>query len=589
MNAPQLAPEHPSRTAALVFTGLAVLMAIHLLVRAFAVPITYEEATRFFTWVQQPGTPTDHVLTVLWSKLCSMVFGPALVPQRFLALLAFALFARYAYLLGTLVRDKLVRWCLWAALLIMPFAVEMFALAGGQALTMAFLLMGLWHLSCIPEDPGLRPALWASLAFVGVALSTAFMLPAYAIGELAVLIVVLSAGGALRWKRVLLWAALAIAPGVLLFPGHATDDSGFELFLTEVLRKWSLLVFGTHAQWLVWTLVLSVVCMAVLAYSRMRSAEVMTQRIVLRTSVVLLVLWPVLGILLYEPRDLLHDLLPWLPVFFLGWALALDHAALHARHRRWLALLLLLPVLHMLSGIHVGTTRYSGDGAIPPSMAETVQRIQAESAHPLVLGGGVRQSAGWNFGRLFDDDPLSTLQTDHSARETADLLLLSRPEADDVSGKYSTIQQGPGGLTLVQRTVPFAYTLLRDTALAFPLSDAEYIELPMPPLEDLLERAISFDLVAVVAAERESRRGPYLIIEVNDVNMDHLYYASRDMPLIRGDGGKPIRITHALPTVPSNAQRVAIYIWNPARVPLKVDAASLRIMQRNDPHEQATE
>lgn len=585
MNAHQLAPEHPSRTAALVFTGLAVLMGIHLLVRAFAVPITYEEATRFFTWVQQPGTPTDHVLSVLWSKLCTLVLGPALVPQRFLALLAFALFARHAFLLGTLLRDKLLRWCLWIALLIMPFAVELFALAGGQALAMAFLLMGLWHLSRIPEEPGLRPVLWASLAFVGVALSTVFMLPAWAIGELAVFVVVLRAGGALRWKRVLLWAALAIAPGVLLFLGHATDDSSFELFLTEVLRKWSLLVFGAHAQWLVWTLILSVACMAVLAIWRMHGKE----RGVLLTLVVLLVLWPVLGILLLQPQDLLHDLLPWLPLFLLAWALALDEAARHATHRRWIALVLLLPPIHMLLGIHVGTTRSSGDGAIPPNMAETVQRIQAESTHPLVLGGGVRQSAGWNFGRLFDDVPLSSLQTDHSARETADLLLLSRPEADDVSGKYSTIQQGPGGLTLVQRTVPFAYTLLRDTALAFPLSDAEYMELPMPPLEYLLERAISFDLFAVVAAERQARRGPYLIVEVNDANMDHLYYASRDVHLIPGQHGKPIRIAHALPTVPSSAQRVAIYIWNPARVPLKVDAASLRIMQRNDPHEQATE
>lgn len=587
MNAPQLAPESPSRTAGLVFIGLAVLMGIHLLVRAFAVPITYEEATRFFTWVQLPGTPTDHVLTVLWSKLCSLLFGPALVPQRLLALLSFALYARYAYLLGTLVRDKLVRRCLWAALLIMPFAVEMFALAGGQALAMAFLLMGLWHLSRIPEEPDLRPVLWASLAFVGVALSTAFMLPAWAIAVLAVLMVVVRTGGAQLWKRILLWAALSIAPGVLLFLGHTTDDTAFELFLTEVLRKWSQLVFGTDAQWLVWVLVLSVFSMAVLAFWRMRSEENLGPRVVLRTSVVLLVLWPVLGILLYEPRDLLHDLLPWLPLFFLGWAIALDHAAQHAHHRRWLALLLLLPVLHMLSGIHVGTTRSSGDGAIPPAMAETVLRMQAESSHPLVIGGGVRQAAGWSFGRLFDVVPLTTLQTDHIARETADLLLLSRPEADDVSGNYSTIQQGPGGLTLLQRSVPFAYMVLRDTTLAFPDSDAEYFELPLPVLDSLVDRAISFDLVAVVAAERESRRGPYLIIEMNDADMGHLYYASRDLPLLRGGQDRPIRIAHALPTVPSGAQRVAIYIWNPARVPLHVYDARLRILQRHDPHEQA--
>lgn len=589
MNALPQAPVTHSRIVASVFTALAVLMGVHLIVRAFAVPITYEEATRFFTWVQPAGVPTDHVLSVLWSKLCSLVMGPALVPQRLLSVLAFALFARYAFLLGTLVHDKLLRWCLWTALLIMPFAVELFALAGGQALAMAFLLMGLWHLSRIPEEPGLRPVLWASLAFVGVALSTVFMLPAWAIGELAVLAMLLRAGGEDRWKRLAVWIALAIAPGVLLFLGHATDQTGVELHLAEVLRKCLLLVFGTHAQWLVWTLVLSVVCMAVLSFGRMRTAERVAQRSVLLVIAVLLVLWPVLGILLLEPQDLLHDLLPWLPLFLLGWALALDEATRHAAHRRWLALLLLLPPVHMLMGIHVGTTRSSGDGAIPPGMAEEVQRMQGEKEHALVIGGGMRQAASWNFGRLFDDIPLSSLQTDHLAKETADLLLLSRAEANDVSGSYHTIKQGPGGLTLLERSTSFAHTLLLDTALAFPASDAEYIELPLPPLPALLERAITFDMVAVIAAARAARQGPYLIVEVNDANMDHLYYASRDVHLLRGQDGKPIRITHALPTVPSDAQRVAIYIWNPARVPLQLDTARLRILQRSTPHQQATE
>ena len=570
-----------------LFAGLAVLMGVHLVVRAFAVPITYEEATRFFTWVQHPGTPTDHTLSVLWSKLCTQLIGPSLVPQRLLALAAFVLYARYAFLFGTLVRDRLVRWCLWSALLLMPFAVELFALAGGQALAMAFLLMGLWHLGRVAVEPGMRSVLWASLAFVGVALSTAFMLPAWAIGELAVLLALLRAGGAYRWKRLLLWTVLAIVPGVLLFLAHSKDDTGFELFLAEVLRKWSQLVFGIHAQWLLWTVVLSVLGMVVFAFLHMRSTTLVAQRTVLRTLVVLLVLWPVLGILAYEPRDLLHDLLPWLPLFILGWALELEEAARHAPHRRWLALLLLLPVAHMLSGIHVITTRSSGDGAIQPAMAEAVQRIQAESTHPLVLGGGMRQAPGWNYARLLDAAPLSSLQTDHSARGTADLLLLSRPEADDVSGTYSTIQQGPGGLTLMQRTIPFTYSELLDTTLTRPPSDAEYYELPLPTLPDLVEHAFSFDLVAVVVAERESRRGPFLIVEVNDANMEHLYYASRDIPLINGAEGKPIRITHALPTVPSGAQRVAIYIWNPARVPLHVYDARLRILQRHDPHEQA--
>jgi hypothetical protein len=44
-----------------------------------------------------------------------------------------------------------------------------------------------------------------------------------------------------------------------------------------------------------------------------------------------------------------------------------------------------------------------------------------------------------------------------------------------------------------------------------------------------------------------------------------------------------------LPPIPVEAQRVAIYIWNPARVPLSLQKARLHILQRNAPETQAKE
>jgi hypothetical protein len=82
--------------------------------------------------------------------------------------------------------------------------------------------------------------------------------------------------------------------------------------------------------------------------------------------------------------------------------------------------------------------------------------------------------------------------------------------------------------------------------------------------------------------------GPFLVMEVNGPEGGSGYYAARPVDLLRGRRGRPIRITHALPLVPANAQRVAIYIWNPTQVPLAIGNAHLRILQRNDP-EQATE
>lgn len=568
-----------ARTEAYFFAGLAVLMGVHLCVRSALVPITYEEAMRFFTMVVPAGMPTDHFLSVLWAKFCLAVFGPSLLLQRILSLAAYGLFARYAYLLGSLLRPGLLRWCVWLSLLIMPFAVEMFALAGGQALAMAFLVMGLWHVGHIACGSSLRHPILAILAFLGVAFSTMAMLPAWALGMAALFVVLLAAPRAIRWKALLLWAVVGIPPGVMLFLGYKTHPSAEEYGVMDEVRRTMVLVFGSKAPWLVWSLVLSMAGMAWVAFGMRRDPEHLVQRSVLRIVLPLL-FWPLLYLALLEPTDLLHDLLPWLPLFLLGFGLLVDAASLEAAHRRWLALLMLLPVIHMLQSIHVGTTRASGDGAIPKGMNAIVKELQEKAEHGLVMGGGMRQEPGWNFARLFDVVPLSSLQTDHCALESADVLLVSRQVADDVSGSYSEIGNGPGGLTLLERKEPFTYTSLVDTALVFPSSDAEFRELPLPPLDELVGKAINMDLVAELKGPSTGGDGPYLVIEINDADMGHIYYASRILPTHNGGTIPAKRLSHALPAIPTDAQRVAIYIWNPARVSLSLENAHLRILQR---------
>jgi hypothetical protein len=580
--------EVSARTEAYLFAGLAVLMGIHLCVRAALVPITYEEATRFFSMVAPAGMPTDHFLSVLWAKFCLAVFGPSLLLQRVISVAAFGLFARYAFLLGGLVRHKLVRWCVWLALLIMPFAVELFALAGGQALAIAFLLMGLWHLAQIPAAVGSRDVRLAAFVFAGLAFSNTAMWPAWGIGVLAAIAVVWRSGGGSKWQHLGLLLLVAVLPAVLLFLASASGAATAEVSAREILSKCLQLVFGSNAYWLVWTLVLAVVCMLVIGLGRWSSGALPAQRTALLSTVALLVFWPSVYILLFDPRDLLHDILPWLPLFLLAFAIALDEAVRHAAHRRWLALLLLLPVGHMLQGIHVSTTRSSGDAAIPLRLAEAVHRIQAESDHGLVIGGGARQAPSWNFGRLFDEQPLSTLQTHPITFEDADLLLLPKEQAEGVSATFRTLEEGPSGLMLLARTFPFTTRALLDTTISRELTNAEYQDLPVPDLATLVGQAITVELTVMLFANKIPGNGPFLVMEVNGPEGGSGYYAARPVDLLRGRRGRPIRITHALPLVPANAQRVAIYIWNPTQVPLAIGNAHLRILQRNDP-EQATE
>ena len=141
---------------------------------------------------------------------------------------------------------------------------------------------------------------------------------------------------------------------------------------------------------------------------------------------------------------------------------------------------------------------------------------------------------------------------------------------------------------LLTRRVPFTVTTLMDTTFSLAFTEAEYQGLPIPDLGLLVGKAITVDLSAVFFTQKIPGNGPFLVMEVNGLEGGPGYYAARSLDLLRGERGRPIRITHALPTAPANTQRVAIYIWNPAQVPLTVDHAHLRILRRND-IEQATE
>lgn len=562
-----------------IFTILAGLMGIHLVVRAVEVPITFEEATRFFTYVLPAGLPTEHVLSVVWAKLV----GPELLGQRLLSLLLFPVLAMYTFRLGGLVEEPLVRWSVRLSLLIMPFAVETFALAGGHGPAMAFLLMGLWHVRAI--GTGAHHVGLASLGFALVGISAKALWPLWILGQVAVAIATQRRAGAGQLARILPGILL---PAAWLWTTHTPTEVPQDIPVMAELRTWVELVLGTRAHAILWLLVAAVATMAAVAFLRKGRTGTPGEAFLLRTVVVMLVAWPA-GLLATGPlTDLQHDLLPWLPLFLLGLALALDEAGHHAPHRRWLSLLLLVPPVIMLSGIHVGTTRASTDGAIPRSFHAVALQLQAEAGQALVIAGDHRQAPSWNFGALHAREPLSLLQTERDRWAQADVLVAHREAVAGMAG-FREVVSGPSGLVMLARDPAVPRQVIHSTALTWEPSDAEFRELPLPTPDALRGHDLVLDLMGPFALEGTPREGPFLVMEMNDADMGHLHYSSKPLlPLLRSPEGRG-RITFALPPVPPEAQRVAVYIWNPSRVALSAREAHLHLLERDHPAHQPVE
>lgn len=558
------------------FTAAGLLIGAYLVARTLEVPWTEEEARRHLQWVVRPGLPPDHLWSVLWSKL----LGSSLVVARLLALLCFPLFLRYAFLLGGLVEHAVVRRSLWAALLCMPFAVETFALAGGHGPAMALLLMGLWHLLRTGHAPHHT---WAAAAAFGLAaLSVKALWPLWAIGLPAVLWAGYRVAG--------LKGAWGVVPGVLvpvlwlLAPaGNMTDTTHNGLVRT--VRNWLELVLGSGAHTVLWVLIGAVAAMGYLAYLHPRWKGSDRLRLLLRTLVPMLALWPATLLIGGLSSDLRHDLLPWLPLFLLGWAVAVDEAAAAAPHRRWLALLLLAPASVMLATIHVGTTRASGDGAVPRQLVERAQALQREAGRALMVAGGLRQAPSWDLGIRGAANPLSSLRTAPESGPLADLLVVHRDAVQGLEG-FTEVAHGHGGLVLLARMPMLERTVVHTADVEEGPITQEFHELPLPVVEQLAGRDLVADLHGQWTMEALPKEGPFLVVEMNDADMAHLHYSSMPLLQMPSQPSDPAgRITFALPPVPPEAQRVAIYIWNPGGKPLAAKNARLQLLERPQPAE----
>ncbi|MBK6777005.1 MAG: hypothetical protein IPG74_14615 [Flavobacteriales bacterium] len=80
------------------------------------------------------------------------VFGLEQLAIRAGNVLAFVLYAWMVWCLGGYVRDRLVRWCMWLALLLCPFLLEFFSLFRGYGLEMVFFVWALHALLSFARD-----------------------------------------------------------------------------------------------------------------------------------------------------------------------------------------------------------------------------------------------------------------------------------------------------------------------------------------------------------------------------------------------------------------------------------------------------
>ncbi len=557
-----------------LFAGLTLAVFAYITVRAALVPLVHDEATSFLAYAQS-GTflpfrsmwdANNHYFNSALGCLGYKLFGLHLLALRWGSVLSYLLFAWSAWRIGQHVQHVVVRWCMWAALLLCPFMLDFFSLFRGYGPAMAFLLFALQALLRYMEH-GERKQLHAALT--GMAVGNGFLLALVPLWAL-VLAVLFVAGARHRghWIASTLFGLLPLigAAGLAFFMSHMGllyqgGTTGF-MEVTALTLLWRM--FGSPDMLLVTGVVIFVlaVCMASLwsAWRQRvwRSPALIVVLLLVGESVGRIIAANTLGINYGEDRTALHTLL--LAVL----AIALSADALNrSRPVAWLlALPLLVLPARSIAKMNLDHTVLWPEQSIPDRFVQAVKSLQLRSPRPLIVGTHRHAGLPWSLqcrmlGMESDANAADWPNGSHDVRITD-----RRYPHANMKG-YAVLDSVPGcGMYLLVREPPLATSVLLDTTFALPTDTADLLDSMSILVPALRTKELFVELDGELFMERG---GPdaQLMVTVLDplgtpLHTDIVLLSTRRRNW-NGEGFRTVRLVpqHA------SAHRIVIRLWDP--------------------------
>ena len=586
------------------FLLLTLLAFVYVVLRAFLVPLTHDEARTFFVYTlsgqflpfSSHWDAGNHLLCTALGWLSYEAFGLAPWSLRLFSALSFVLYAWYAWRCGALVRGPVVRWCLWAALLFAPVLVEFFSVYRGYGMAMAFLLMALYHTTSLMREGGRNHLLAALFAWMLAALSmlSLMILWCAALGVIALDLIIKNSSARRRFAGPMLWLTLGILPLVgVSFYAEELKDQGLLYFGTEdglyhgTLRSLAVEFFGSDGGWVmlpVAVLMLAAFVAVVLLRDtggRWRSTGAVLAGLFLAELMGRLVLGEGFGVLYPSGRTALH----WLPLAVLLFAFAVDGLSVSKVVWKWMALVLLVLPVRTLSTLNLTYVRSWPEEAISTNIFDMVGRLQRAAPRPLLVDGYRQMPPQWDHERLWMRPGLPILSSHGFPQGHCDLLLIDTTYFTAPPGFHTIATSATGRQVLKQRNVPLQLALMNDSVLdPTPLND-EFHGLWEPNAQELVAQELVLELELDLRSDARCLEA-LLVIEVDGPDGEHLHYDQIELSTLqRNWAGDTLHIMRRLPILPGNAKRVACYLWNQRRQNLALAYGRLRTLRIQPDHD----
>lgn len=588
------------------FSILASFAFAYIAARAFFVPLTHDEARTFFVytlsgeflpWLSH-WDAGNHVVCTALGWVSYKLFGMAPFALRSFTVLSFALYAWYAWRMGAWVRDAVVRWSLWSALLLAPVLIEFFAMYRGYGMGIAFLLMALFHTTEAQRGTAGRHIVMALLAWMLAAWAMLSLALLWYAALLVLALVLVKWKGSSRerswsWGA---WVLLGLLPAAAAAAyGHELSTRGLLYYGTPngivdgTVRSLTMMLFGVEDDPVRWSLfAVGVAALyGAVALVFQRPKELRQEPLTLLVLLFLLellgrsVLGEALGVLYPSGRTALH----WLPVMTLLVALVVDRLALKHAAYRFAALLLVVFPLRTLVMANVSYTSIWPEEAISANLFDRAARVQRGAGRPLLIGAYNQMPPQWDHERLRHYPMLGPITATEFPNANCDLLLIDTTYFPTPPGFTTIATSASGRQVLKQRQASLALTLLHDTVLSpSPLVD-EFRTLWEPAVPGVLGMELVLDLEMVLRSDAECLMTE-LVVEVDGATGEHLHYDAIQLRYLQREwDGDTLRLLRRIPLLAGDTKRVVCYLWDQRRQHPGVEHMRLRTLRIPTDHD----
>ena len=580
-----------------IFAVTALLVFIYLTIRSITVPISHDEAATFFHYIQSNKfipyytlwDANNHFLNSLLVYPLYKLFGSDLFWLRLPNLLAFPVYALFAYKLTRDIKSHLVQLITSIALITAPFLIEFFGQSRGYGLSFALMMGAIYYVNVFikSKSPHHQFFIWFFIALTVMANMSLMNTFLMILGGVFLLLLF---KGNKNYSRSnwIVFVAFGLIP-FLFATKYALDMKEMRLlyyglgdgFVPVTVKSLFRFGFDTESMTLAWIatiigLIASVTLIVAFArkHFNFANAGMIAAVFLLGNAVGSILLNQIMDVNFPEDRIAIYFLL----LFILTFGYFVQLVSTKYDWFKWTAILLIAFPISMLAQLNLNHTL---GWVIYPVSIDAYDYFNAErekSDTPLIISGDRLLEMSWGYHNVRADEMGVPFAQDwRDTLHLSDYILCHPKNCVKSESDYDLVFEDASNMKIYKRKADLKLTPVfnLDSGLYFN-DDQEYHNILDINNDSINRNANILELEIKVSSPNIPLNTEIIITSSSSTN-NKLYYDFIPLKWIQTQwDGQTLRFRRPI-SLPLESERFLIYFWNIDKVPQEITVTDVRL------------